>query len=202
MDAIVIKALAKWPNVPACYGWLGLDARGHWWMRDDAAQAAGGFTSGAKAAKGSLLQHDKLIAFIARNYSATEQGAWYFQNGPQQVYVELEATPHIWRITAHDTTDSLAARVLGVCNHAGEEARVQRCITDEHGRVYLECDIGFGLVHSLDVQLAADAIDSGLWVLTQIQAAQLPERFGYIRSPQRANLKAVGDKTNNQLTTN
>ena len=43
MDDIVKQALAKWPNVPDCYGWLGLDARGNWYMRDDAAQAAGPF---------------------------------------------------------------------------------------------------------------------------------------------------------------
>ena len=41
MDDIVKQALAKWPNVPDCYGWLGLDARGHWYLRDDAVQAAG-----------------------------------------------------------------------------------------------------------------------------------------------------------------
>ncbi|MEG1326098.1 MAG: DUF2946 family protein, partial [Janthinobacterium sp.] len=34
MDDLVKQALAKWPNVPHCYGWLGLDARGHWRMRD------------------------------------------------------------------------------------------------------------------------------------------------------------------------
>ena len=32
MDDIVKQALAKWPNVPHCYGWLGLDARGNWYM--------------------------------------------------------------------------------------------------------------------------------------------------------------------------
>ena len=31
MDAIVEAALRKWPNVPACRGWLGLDARGDWY---------------------------------------------------------------------------------------------------------------------------------------------------------------------------
>ena len=57
MDEIVKAALRKWPNVPACRGWLALDARGDWYMRDDATQAAGAFP----AAKGSRLQHDKLI---------------------------------------------------------------------------------------------------------------------------------------------
>ena len=91
MDDIVKQALAKWPNVPDCYGWLGLDARGHWYLRDDAVQAAGAFPH----SKGTLLQHDKLLAFIARNYEHDDQGQWFFQNGPQRVYVELEATPWV-----------------------------------------------------------------------------------------------------------
>ncbi|MEN9551441.1 MAG: hypothetical protein RI896_1382, partial [Pseudomonadota bacterium] len=66
MDDLVKQAMAKWPNVPDCYGWLGLDERGHWYLRDDAAQASGSFQSGAK---GSLLRHDKLIEFIHRNYA-------------------------------------------------------------------------------------------------------------------------------------
>ena len=41
MDDIVLQALAKWPHVPDCYGWLGLDARGNWFMRDAQAQAQG-----------------------------------------------------------------------------------------------------------------------------------------------------------------
>jgi hypothetical protein len=83
MDDIVKAALAKWPNVPACHGWLGLDSRGQWHMRDDAAQAAGPFPQ----SKGSVLRHDKLIAFIQRNYAADDAGQWFFQNGPQRVYV-------------------------------------------------------------------------------------------------------------------
>ena len=95
LDDIVKQAMAKWPDVPHCYGWLGLDARGNWYMRDDATQAAGPFAQ----SKGSLLQHDKLIDFIGRNYASDEQGRWYFQNGPQRVFVELESTPYIARIT-------------------------------------------------------------------------------------------------------
>ena len=41
MDAIVEAALKKWPNVPHCYGWLALDARGDWYMRDERIQRAG-----------------------------------------------------------------------------------------------------------------------------------------------------------------
>ena len=89
MDDIVKQAMAKWPNVPHCYGWLALDARGNWRMRDEAAQRAG--------APGDKLANAALVGFINRNYAHDDQGRWYFQNGPQRVYVNLEATPFIAR---------------------------------------------------------------------------------------------------------
>lgn len=89
MDDIVKQAMAKWPNVPHCYGWLALDARGGWRMRDEAAQRAG--------TRGDRLAHVALIGFINRNYLHDGHGNWYFQNGPQRVYVNLEATPFIAR---------------------------------------------------------------------------------------------------------
>jgi hypothetical protein len=180
MDDIVLQAMAKWPNVPACTGWLGLDARGQWWMRDDRAQALGAFSSGIAGAKGSLLSHEKLIAFIARNYLCQEDGPqagqWYFQNGPQRVYVELEATPWVWRIQ-HDFT---------VQAHTGQSCKPQRCVLDEHGCAYLETELGFGLVHTNDMLLASDAIERGLWVPQEMMRSDLPKRFGYVRSPQKA----------------
>ena len=82
MDDIVKQALAKWPNVPDCYGWLGLDARGDWYMRDDAVQAAGDFAK----SKGSKLQHDKLIEFIGRNYDVNADGLFLLKNCPHRLY--------------------------------------------------------------------------------------------------------------------
>lgn len=89
MDEIVRQAMAKWPNVPYCYGWLALDARGAWRMRDEPAQAA--------KLPGERINNEALLGFINRNYTHDEQGRWYFQNGPQRVYVDLEATPYIVR---------------------------------------------------------------------------------------------------------
>ncbi len=172
MDDLVKQAMIKWPNVPDCYGWLGLDARGNWYMRDDETQALGPFTQ----SKGSRLMHEKLIAFIGRNYLSDKQGQWYFQNGPQRVYVELEATPWVWRLQPDNTIQS----------HTGIEVRLQRCIMDEHGRLYLDTEQGFGLVHTQDVLQAAAFIESGLWVPQTLQTHQLPQRFSYVRSPQRA----------------
>jgi hypothetical protein len=175
MDEIVKAALAKWPNVPACYGWLGLDARGQWFMRDDRTQAAGPFAGSAStpASRGSLLRHDKLIEFICRNYESDQAGRWFFQNGPQRVYVELEATPLVWRVASD----------FSVAAHTGRAGRLQRCITDEHGRLYLDTDVGFGLVHTLDMLQASEAVEQGLWVPMEMPALELPQRFGYLRSP-------------------
>ncbi|EGF30982.1 hypothetical protein IMCC9480_521 [Oxalobacteraceae bacterium IMCC9480] len=89
MDDIVRKAMAKWPEVPHCYGWLALDARGHWRLRDEAAQQ--------HKLPGDRVAHVALLGFINRNYLHDAEGRWYFQNGPQRVYVNLEATPYIAR---------------------------------------------------------------------------------------------------------
>ena len=134
MDDIVRQAIAKWPRVPHCFGWLGLDARGRWYLRDAAAQALGAFGSGVPGARGELLRHDKLIDFIGRNYEADEFGQWFFQNGPQRVYVELECTPWVWRVHADGQ----------VLTHTGLPATVQGLWLDEAGRVYLQADRGIG----------------------------------------------------------
>lgn len=186
MDKLVIAAMAKWPNVPHCFGWLGLDARGQWYMRDDGVQAAGPFVlasgESGSASKGSLLRHDKLIDFIQRNCASDEQGQWFFQNGPQRVYLELEATPHIWRLQPD-------GRVL---SHGGEDAGVvQRSLVDELGRLYLVTDLGIGLVHTADMVLAGDAVERGDWTPEAVDSPTLPAQFGFVRSPQRAHQTRV-----------
>jgi hypothetical protein len=195
MDDIVRQAIAKWPNVPDCHGWLGLDARGNWFMRDDRVQALGAFpaldTPGKPGARGALLKHEKLIEFIHRNYARDAAGQWFFQNGPQRVYVELEATPYIWRLHGDGRNG------LTVTAHTGHTALARCCLLDEQGRVYLETDLGFGLVHTQDVPLLADAVEQGLWVPETVNADALPARFGYVRSPQ-AGLRASPVQHQNQ----
>ena len=174
MDDIVKQALLKWPNVLHCFGWLGLDARGNWYMRDDRAQAQGAFASGVPGAKGSLLQHAKLIDFIQRNYAADSDGQWYFQNGPQPVYVELESTPWIWRVSGG----------FQIAAHDGTAAIWRQCLVDDLGWLYCETNIGFGLVHTQDVAHAAEAIEQQLWTVTEVKRSELPQRYGYVCSPQ------------------
>ena len=145
-------------------------------MRDAATQARGDFKSGL-AARGSLLKHEKLVDFIQRNYQADKEGPakgqWYFQNGPQRVYVELASTPYIWRV---QEDFSLAA-------HTGLKASLAVAWLDETGRLYAEASDGYGLIHTQDVLLASDAIEQGVWSVQEMLAQDMPAAFGYVLSP-------------------
>jgi Protein of unknown function (DUF2946) len=80
LDEWVVRALARWPNVPALFGWLGLDRRGRWLVR------------------GETITHPRIIETINRNYACDEHGRWYFQNGPQRGYVALACAPFVVRL--------------------------------------------------------------------------------------------------------
>jgi hypothetical protein len=176
MDDIVLQAMRKWPHVPACYGWLGLDGRGQWWMRDDRTQQQGTFQEAIRnnvsEAKGAVLQHDKLVAFIGRNYGHDEEGRWFFQNGPQRVYVELAYAPWVFRVQDNGE----------VHTHTHAVTVVKQAISDELGHLYLDTPLGLGLVHTQDVGVACDFLSQ--WSCVERSAAELPSHFAYVRSPQ------------------
>jgi len=173
MDEIVEAALKKWPNVPHCHGWLALDARGQWFMRDDRIQRAGPFP----LVKGSMIRHDKLLEFIHRNYEHDAHGCWFFQNGPQRVYVELEAAPLVWRVRWDGDA-------LKLQSHTGVDAGADAAWLDERGRLFLDSALGFGIVHSQDMLDAARAIEQGLWSPDTLPFEQMPARFGYVLKPE------------------
>lgn len=142
MDAQVVQALAKWPNVPHCYGWLALDARGNWRMRNEAAQA--------QQLPGDKIAHPALIGFIQRNYTCDAQGRYYFQNGPQRVYVDLEIAPYI----AH--TDPVHGFVL----HTGQPLNnINAAYLSTTGRLFLHGDDKFAVLDDRDMALSLPLIE-------------------------------------------
>lgn len=142
MDDIVKKAMAKWPDVPHCYGWLALDARGNWRMRDERAQHLD--LAGDKVVQVALL------GFINRNYLCDERGCWYFQNGPQRVFVNLEATPFIAR------TDPAHGLVL----HTGEPvASIARAWMTDNGELIVESAGKIAQVDDRDVAQLMATLD-------------------------------------------
>ena len=199
MDDIVRQALAKWPNVPHCYGWLGLDARGNWYLRDNQAQALGPFASGLLESKGSMLRHAKLIDFIQRNYDSDPQGQWFFQNGPQRVFVELDYTPWIVRLVADGAVPSFTTTTGAAFAPTG-------CFADEQGNVLLsgrvagwDAEDTIAVLHDHDLEpfsslaqwhgqacgaaLGTLTIDSRTFDIEPIRRAEVARRYGFVSHP-------------------
>lgn len=126
--AVDLSAIAKWPNVPACYDWLSLDRRGDWRLQ------------------GERVTHRGLIEFMNRQYGSDETGRWFVQNGPQRVYVALAATPWVF----HREGDSFVS-------HTGQAAGdIKAIYLDEEGSILLDTTLGIGLLDDRDLPAFLD----------------------------------------------
>jgi hypothetical protein len=150
MDERVLQAKARWPNVPAAWGWLFLDRRGAWRLVD---RGAPGFDP-IRDGRGDPIRHEALIDFIARNYSCLDDGSWFFQNGPQRVFVDLELAPNIWRLAPQPDGVVLVA-------HTGEIAsRVDRLGVDSDGVVWAQTELGPGAIDDRQLAALLDQVDA------------------------------------------
>ena len=201
MDDIVIRAMAKWPNVPVVYGWLALDRRGQGSIKGTAPSASDG-----AAARFEPVTNPKLIEFIGRNYAHDGEGRWYFQNGPQRVYVTPAYPPLVYRIAG--------AHPLSFETHTGVPCvDLQAVWMDEAGNLLLLTEHGPGLLldrdlprglealsyadgHALDEDRLLALIEEGddaagvyfntgaaSLPLTLIRSEEVPQRLGYVREP-------------------
>ena len=150
MDEIVALGMAKWPNVPAVYGWLQLDRRGNWRI------------------KAERIGNDALRDFICRNYQADARGCWFFQNGPQRVFVELAYTP----LVVHYEGEALV-------DHCGRPYAAGSFLQDEEGSVLVEGERGIALLDDRDLQRLPESAQS----LPVIRRAEVAGRFGFVAEP-------------------
>jgi hypothetical protein len=153
MDEIVLRGMAKWPDVPAVYGWLSLDRRGHWLI------------------KGDRITNPGVIAFIGRNYTHDERGRWFFQNGPQRVFVALEYAPFVYRVV------NPAHAALEIEAHVGKPVTVlSGAWIDETGVVLLETEHGIGTIHDGDLdRLVPSFVDASGTPLDETAVDELLE---------------------------
>ena len=147
MDEIVARSLAKWPNVHAVYGWLDLDRRGNWLI------------------KGERIGNVALREFIARNYAADAQGGWFFQNGPQRVYVRLAYTPFVMYYEGERLFD-----------HCGSPVEALETFVDDEGSVLIRGSHGIGLLDDRDLERYAESAER----LPRIARADVAARFGFV----------------------
>lgn len=187
MTPNVLNAIAKWPDVPACYGWLALDARGVWRLRNGYAQQHG--------LPGDKVTHAGIVEFLQRHYRCDDNGSWYVQNGPQRVFVELAYTP--WVVRLVPATDGL--RLVTTTGAAFSPAQ---CLQDEQGRVLIAGTIDgsatIALLHDHDLGLFAEGFETaacgcgtgGRWTyagrgfdVEPIASAEVARRFGFVANP-------------------
>jgi len=114
----VTRGMAKWPDVPAVYNWLQLDRRGRWRM------------------KGTEITHPRLLGFINQHYFPADDGSYYFQNGPQRVFVELELAPYVFSLAGDRLITQNSLPVTGVT----------AAFLSDQGDLYLQTDVGPGVV--------------------------------------------------------
>ena len=150
MDESVVRSMAKWPNVPAVYGWLSLDRRGNWLI------------------KGERIGNYALREFISRNYGADERGCWYFQNGPQRVFVRLAYTPLVVHYEGEQLLDQ-----RGQAFAAGE------IYLDEEGSLLFAGQGTVALLDDRDLERFAEAADN----LTRIGSREVARRFNFVSDP-------------------
>lgn len=192
MDDQVLRGMARWPNVPAVFGWLALDRRGTWLLQGDP------------------IANPVVVDYIGRNYDRDDEGRWYFQNGPQRVYVALDYTPWVYRALG------AAARPLMLETHTGRPVQaLSGAWVDERGSLILQTEHGPGVLHDRDLDavlpalvdgegkpLADDALERAFDALQHgrsspiglrhagtavavepLHSAGVPQRFSYVREP-------------------
>ena len=197
MDEIVIRAMQKWPSVPNVFGWLRLDRRGNWLVKNRPSRDA--------QPQFERISNAAVIDFIGRNYTHDGAGRWFFQNGPQRVFVTLEYTPFVYRLRGD--RESLET-------HTGLVAQeVRAAWIDDAGMLVFETELGPGVLLDRDLPALLDRIETAsgpvseesLAALTAgalpdltldlgfrrvplsaIVAANVPARFGFDADPRPA----------------
>lgn len=144
MDEGVLKAMARWPNVPAVFGWLSLTARGQWRLHPN-----GDATNGSS---GESISNPQILRFIARNYHADELGRWYFQNGPQRVFVRLDAAPLVISVDDHNG--------LFTTHTEQQVESIERWWITDEGNLYALTDKGPGIIIDRDLMRLVDRLQT------------------------------------------
>ena len=142
MDQSVEDALKRWPNVPAVYGWLSLSARGEWRLHPLGDAEQGG--------PGEGISNLQILGFMGRNYACEPDGRWFFQNGPQRVYVRLDAAPYI----VHLRPESAAL----ITQNGLTVQHVTTWFSDDTGQLYAQTDLGAAKIDDRDLSVLAEVL--------------------------------------------
>jgi hypothetical protein len=150
LDEAVLRAMARWPQVPAVHGWLRLTRRGRWMLIDRGRPDFDAQLHGA----GSEITSPPILDFIGRNYQPDAQGRWAWQNGPQRVFVDLDLAPLYFRVLEPAGLPQATAAHRAVVSHTGYPVeRIERVAIDAQDHVWLLTDLGPGCIDDRDLAL-------------------------------------------------
>ena len=158
MDPAVLRGMARWPDVPAVYGWLALDRRGNWRLKE------------AVSGRFGRIGNAALRDFIGRNYASDGAGQWFFQNGPQRVYVSLAYTPLVVHYAGEQLFD-----------HCTRPFTAREAFQDDEGAVLLVGERAVALLDDRDLARYADLAAQPLPVIPRADVAM---RFGFVAEPE------------------
>lgn len=191
MEDWVQRALERWPNVPALYGWLRLDRRGRWLIRDE------------------VISRPQIIDTINCNYAADARGCWYFQNGPQRGYMRLDVAPFVLHV-ADDGERLCTHNALPVerPTHAYLDAEGSLLLATEHGAAHMidtelewvlqrirgatttltDAELSLALEQPSGSQTALSLHYAGLRIpLWRLDIDKAEAKLGFVRNPSAAD---------------
>jgi len=192
MDEIVLKSMARWPDVPDVFGWIELDERGNWLIKNE------------------RIGNPVISEFIGRNYHSDERGRWFFQNGPQRVFVTLANAPFVFATRPDNSSSHLVTHTgvtLKELTGAWIDEKGAMILRGSGGEVGSVCDRDLTEIitwftnaagQALGDEAVAKAVDSraahgatGIWLayggnrlpVGRVMSEQVPTKFGFDRSP-------------------
>jgi Protein of unknown function (DUF2946) len=200
MDLQTTQALQKWPNVPHCYGWLGFDRRGEWRIQNEYAQN--------NKLPGELVTHKGFKNYIQQHLGHDQLGNYFFQNGPQRVYINFAYSPWVvrfyplqeghWEIrtTFGDRIEPIGCFLDETGQISFEAIFKTRSLSEENS--FVEHDVkSIGLLHDHDLEVfsafakifqhSCGGLGEFLWheklTIEPILTKEIPARYGFVQYP-------------------
>ena len=110
---------------------------------------------------GQVIAHRALNDFISRNYDCDSLGRYFFQNGPQRVFITLDKTPWVVRIIPSEK----GLQLITQCQNSIEPSSA---LSDESGNIYIVGKVNQGQLSKQNSQTVALLHDHDLDHFSQL----------------------------------
>jgi alpha-L-fucosidase len=99
---------------------------------------------------GESIENKQILRFINRNYSHDAEGRWFFQNGPQRVFVRIDAAPLVIAVDdAHGVFNSHNGHLI---------EKIDFWLIDDDGHLFFQSSSGAGQIVDKDLTRLVDTL--------------------------------------------